>query len=152
MSSRTAKSASTSGSPHRWRENTWIRRSLIARTTWDRQVEPMTTSEHLVNTAIAEQARGWFVANEEGPLGAQETAAFLSWLRASPVHVRAFLRVSRIARDLKAAAEDPNFALETLLEEARADTVDQVVTLEPATDRRGHPVGRRRNIRSTWVL
>jgi len=112
----------------------------------------MTTSEQLVNAAIAEQARGWFVANDAGPLGAQETAVFLTWLRASPVHVRAFLRVSRIARDLKAAAEDPDFALEALLEEARADTVDQVVTLEPANDRSGHPVGRRRNMRSTWAL
>jgi transmembrane sensor len=92
----------------------------------------MTTSEQLVNAAIAEQARGWFVAHDEGPLDAQKTAAFLTWLRASPVHVRAFLRVSRIARDLKAAAEDPNFALEALLEEARADNSDHTVALDSA--------------------
>ena len=42
----------------------------------------MTTSEQLVDAAIVEQARAWFVAHDEGPLGAQETAAFLTWLRA----------------------------------------------------------------------
>ena len=72
----------------------------------------MTASEQLVNAAIAEQARAWFVANDEGSLDAQQTAAFLSWLRASPVHVRAFLRVSGIARNLKAAGDDPEFALD----------------------------------------
>src|SRR5215469_15400810 len=152
MSSRTAKSASTSGSPHRWRENTWIRRSLIARTTWDRQVEPMTTSEHLVNTAIAEQARGWFVANDEGPLGAQETAAFLTWLRASPVHVRAFLRVSRIARDLKAAAGGPDFALDALLEEARTDSGNHVVEIGSLHVQGGRAIARRPGTRSVWAL
>src|SRR6516164_5930316 len=91
----------------------------------------MTASEQLVDAAIAEQARRWFVAQDEGPLGAQETAAFLTWLQASPVHVRAFLRVSRIARDLKAAAEGPDFALEALLEEARADDGNQVVEIGP---------------------
>src|SRR3974377_1977024 len=102
----------------------------------------MTASEQLVNTAIAEQARGWFVAHDEGPLGAQETTAFLTWLRASPVHVRAYLRISRIARDLKAAAEDPNFALEALLEEARVDNGDHTVALESADARRGLAIAR----------
>ena len=112
----------------------------------------MTASEQLVNAAIAEQARGWFVAHDEGPLGAQDTTAFLTWLRASPGHVRAFLRVSRIAQDLKTAAEDPDFALETLLEEARADSGDHTVALESANSRGRLAIARRPGTRSVWVL
>ena len=121
----------------------WIKRLPIVSATWRHQAEAMTASEHLVNAAIAAQARGWFVAHDEGPLGAQETAAFLTWLRASPVHVRAFLRVSRIARDLKAAAEGPDFALEALLEEARTDTGNHVVEIGSPNVQGGRAIARR---------
>lgn len=112
----------------------------------------MTASEQLVNAGIAEQAREWFVANDEGPLGAQETAAFLTWLRASPVHVRAFLRVSRLARDIKAAGDDPDLSLEALLKEARADHGDHVVALEPTGVRGGRAIARPPGTRSVWAL
>jgi transmembrane sensor len=112
----------------------------------------MTTSEQLVNAAIAEQARGWFVANEEGPLGAQETAAFLTWLRASPVHVRAFLRVSRIARDLKAVREVPEYSLAALLEEAKADNADRLGPLESTSNRGGRPIVRLQAVGYGWAL
>jgi transmembrane sensor len=112
----------------------------------------MTTSEQLVNAAIAEQARGWFVANEEGPLGAQETAVFATWLRTSPEHVRAFLRVSGIAHDLKAVGEGPEFSLAVLLEEAQADNADRVVALESTSVRGARPIVRRQVTRYAWVL
>jgi transmembrane sensor len=112
----------------------------------------MTASEQLVNAAIAEQARGWLVAHDAGPLGAQETAAFLTWLRASPVHVGAFLRVSRIARDLKAAAEAPDFALEALLEEARTDTGNHVLALGSLNVQGSRAIARRSGTRSVWAL
>jgi transmembrane sensor len=112
----------------------------------------MTVSEQLVNAAIAEQARGWFVAHDEGPLSAQETAAFLTWLRASPVHVRAFLRVSRIARDLKGARSNPDFSLDALLKEARADPGDHVGALASADVRGGRAIVRRPGSRSVWAL
>jgi len=112
----------------------------------------MTASEQLVNTAIAEQAREWFVAYDEGPLDAQETAAFLTWLRASPVHVAAFLRVSRIASDLKAAADAPDFAFEALLEEARTDNGNHVAEIGSLNAQGGRPIPRRPHTRSTWAL
>jgi transmembrane sensor len=112
----------------------------------------MTASEQLVNAAIAEQARAWFVANDEGSLDAQQTAAFLSWLRASPVHVRAFLGVSGIARNLKAAADDPEFGLDALLEQARADSVDPLVTAESAGFRGDRASARRPGTRYMWAL
>ena len=112
----------------------------------------MTANEQLVNAAIAKQAREWFVAHDAGPLGAQETAAFLTWLRASPVHVAAFLRVSRIARDLKAAAQGPDFALEALLEEARTDTGNHVLEILSPNVRGGRAIARRPGTRSVWAL
>ena len=80
----------------------------------------MTSNDEQVRTAIAEQAADWLVANDEG-LDASESAALAAWLRASPVHVEEFLRVSVIARDLREARSDPEYSLETVLARARAD-------------------------------
>jgi transmembrane sensor len=80
----------------------------------------MNFSEDRVRTGIAEQAGEWFVANEDGPLDPQESAAFAAWLRASPVHIEELLGVSVIARDLKAAGTDPEYSLEAILARHRA--------------------------------
>jgi transmembrane sensor len=65
----------------------------------------MTSSkDEQIRAAVAEQAAEWFVANDEGPLDARESAELVAWLKASPVHVEEFLRVAVIARDLGAAA------------------------------------------------
>ena len=112
----------------------------------------MTSSEQLVDAAIADQARRWFVANDEGLEDAEQTAAFLAWLRASPVHVRAFLGVSGIARNLKAAGDDPEFALDALLEQARADNVDPLVAAEFTAPRSDRAIARRPGRRYLWAL
>jgi transmembrane sensor len=112
----------------------------------------MPASEQLINAAIAEQAGEWFVAHDDGLLDAQQTAAFLAWLRASPVHVRAFLRVSRIARDLKSAAGAPDFALEALLEEARTDEGNHVLEIGSRNVQAGRAIAHRRSARSVWAF
>ena len=81
----------------------------------------MIANEEQVRAAIAEQAADWLVANDEGPLDAQQSAALTAWLKASPVHVEEFLRVSVIARDLREARTDPEYSLETVLARARAE-------------------------------
>ena len=81
----------------------------------------MTSNEEQVRAAIAEQAADWLIANDEGRLDARESAALAAWLKASPVHVEEFLRVSVIARDLRRARADPEYSLETVLARARAD-------------------------------
>jgi transmembrane sensor len=91
----------------------------------------VTTSEEQVRSAIAQQAATWFIANQSGSLEQPERAAFVDWLRASPVHVEEYLGVALVAHDLPAAAEDPQVPLESLLELARADATDVVVALEP---------------------
>ncbi|HLW25459.1 MAG TPA: FecR domain-containing protein [Steroidobacteraceae bacterium] len=80
----------------------------------------MNSNEEQLRAAIAEQAGEWFVANDEGPLDAHDSAALAGWLKTSPVHVEEFLGVSTIARDLKAARTDPEYSLEAILTRARA--------------------------------
>jgi transmembrane sensor len=81
----------------------------------------MNSNEEKVRATIAEQAGEWFVANEEGPLDARDSAALAAWLKTSPVHIEEFLGVSAIARDLKEARTDPEYSLEAILARARAE-------------------------------
>ena len=90
----------------------------------------MTPSEEQVRSAVAQQAGTWFIANQSGSLEQAERAAFVAWLKASPIHVEEYLGVALVAHDLPAAAEDPQLPLESLIELARADDTDGVVSLE----------------------
>ncbi len=85
----------------------------------------MTPSEEQVRSAVAQQAGTWFIANQSGSLEQAERAAFVAWLKASPIHVEEYLGVALIAHDLPAAAEDPQVPLESLLELARADDTER---------------------------
>ena len=80
----------------------------------------MMSNDEKIRAAIAEQAGEWFVANEEGPLDAQDSAALAAWLKTSPVHIEEFLGVSAIARDLREAHTDSKYSLEAILARARA--------------------------------
>jgi transmembrane sensor len=81
----------------------------------------MNFNEDQVLAAIAEQAGEWFVANDEGPLDARDSAALSAWLKTSPVHIEEFLGVSAIARDLREARADPEYALDAILARARLE-------------------------------
>jgi transmembrane sensor len=91
----------------------------------------MISNEEKVRAAIAEQAGEWFVANDEGPLDAQDAAALAQWLKTSPVHIEEFLAVSTIARDLKEARADSEYSLEAILARARAAEDTSVQRLWP---------------------
>jgi len=91
----------------------------------------MIPNEDKVRAAIAEQAGEWFVANDDGPLDEQESAALAAWLKASPVHVEEFLGVSVIARDLREAGIEPEYSLESVLARARAEDDTPVQPLWP---------------------
>ena len=94
-------------------------------------LKSMISNEEKVRAAIAEQAGEWFVANEEGPLDARDSAALAAWLKTSPVHIEEFLGVSAIARDLKEARTDPEYSLEAILARARAEDDTPVQPLWP---------------------
>jgi transmembrane sensor len=87
----------------------------------------MNSNDEKIRAAIAEQAAEWLVANDAGPLDAQNAAALALWLKTSPVHIEEFLAVSAIARDLKEARTDPEYSLEAILARARAEE-DTTVT------------------------
>jgi len=91
----------------------------------------MISNEEKVRAAIAEQAGEWFVANDEGPLDAQDAAALAQWLKTSPVHIEEFLAVSTIARDLKEARADSEYSLEAILARAQAAEDTSVRPLWP---------------------
>ena len=90
----------------------------------------MISKDEQVRAAIAEQAGEWFVTNDEQPLGAEDSAALVTWLRVSPAHVEEFLGVSVIARELREACADAESSIDTLVARARADGLDHVVVIQ----------------------
>jgi transmembrane sensor len=99
----------------------------------------MISNDEQMRAAIAEQAADWFVANDEGPLDEQQSAALVAWLKASPIHVEEFLRVAAVARDLPAACAHPAHSADALLARARAEAEGPVESwwsrlLAPLTD------------------
>jgi len=91
----------------------------------------MTSNDENIRATIADQAGEWFVANDEGPMDARDSAALAAWVKASPVHVEEFLGVSVVARDLKEARTDPEYSLEAILARARAEDGPPVKKLRP---------------------
>jgi transmembrane sensor len=89
----------------------------------------MTSEDEQVRATIAEQASEWFVTNDEAPLDAQQSAALVAWLRASPLHVEGFLGVAAIARDLHAVGTDPECSVDTLLARVQAEETHSVQSL-----------------------
>jgi transmembrane sensor len=91
----------------------------------------MSSNDQRIRAAIAEQAGEWFVANEEGPMDARDSAALAAWFMTSPVHIEEFLGVSLVARDLKQARTDPEYSLEAILARAGAEEERPVQRLWP---------------------
>jgi transmembrane sensor len=91
----------------------------------------MMSNDEKIRAAIAEQAGQWFVANDEGPLDAQDSEALAAWLKTSPVHIEEFLAVSAMVRDLKEARTDSEYSLEAILTRARAADDTPVQPLWP---------------------
>jgi len=89
----------------------------------------MTSAEEQIRSVVARQAADWFIANQGALPDYAERGAFIAWLKASPIHVEEYLGVALVARDLPAAADDPDISLESLLELARADAAGRVVAM-----------------------
>jgi transmembrane sensor len=70
--------------------------------------------------AYAEAAAGWLLAIRDAPTAAQH-AEFLAWLRESPKHVEAYLRVAGTADALAAAARGADDEVERLVAAARRE-------------------------------
>jgi transmembrane sensor len=89
----------------------------------------MTPAKDQVRVAAAGQAAEWFIANQDPAPDQERRAAFVAWLRSSPIHIEEYLGVALVSRDLRMASEDLGESLESLLETARADAADRVVPM-----------------------
>jgi transmembrane sensor len=110
----------------------------------------VTLSDEQIRAAIAQQAGEWFVANQAGSRTEADNAAFLAWLKASPIHVREYLGVARVAHLLPAALGEPRVPLETFLAQALPDD-DRVVSL-PRTPLGPAPAADHRLLTRTWPV
>lgn len=85
---------------------------------------------------VAQQAAEWFVENRSNAASQEDRAAFMEWLRLSPVHVEEYLKVAGVAHSLRAATDDPQFDPGQLLAAALAQPADNISVLPvrgPAT-------------------
>jgi transmembrane sensor len=110
----------------------------------------MTQGDEEIRAAIAQQAGDWFIANQAGPLTDEDGAAFLAWLKASPIHVREYLGIARVAHHMPAAVGQPQVPLETFLAQLHLDD-DSLVSLETRAPRQRPPVARLAALRA-WPV
>jgi len=111
-------------------------------------VKTVTPSDEDIRAAIASQASEWFIANQAGSLTEADSAAFLAWLKSSPLHVREYLGVARIAHHLPAVVGKPQVPLEAFLAQAQHDD-DNLAPLRTLA-RGGSPPNTRRRV--PWAL
>jgi transmembrane sensor len=102
----------------------------------------MTTAEERVRTAIAEQAGEWFVRYQAGPLPTADAAAFLAWLKSSPMHVEEYLGVARVAQDLRGTLGMADVSLERFITSFRNEE-DRVLSFDRPAPRRATGASRR---------
>ena len=89
----------------------------------------MNASDAQIRSAITQVAADWYAAHRSGPLPEADRAAFLAWLKASPIHIEEYLGVAALDRTLKSAMDDPSLSVESLVEMARGDPTGGIVDL-----------------------
>jgi transmembrane sensor len=89
----------------------------------------MNASDAQIRSAITQVAADWYAAHRSGPLAEADRAAFLAWLKASPIHIEEYLGVAALERTLSAASDDPTLSVNALVEMARGDPTGGVVDL-----------------------
>ena len=89
----------------------------------------MTPARDQVRIAAAGQAAEWFIANQDQALDHNQRAAFVAWLKSSPIHIEEYLGIAVISRDLRVAVDELGESLESLVETARAEAADRVVPM-----------------------
>jgi transmembrane sensor len=89
----------------------------------------MNASDAQIRSAITQVAAEWYAAHRSGPLAEADRAAFLAWLKASPIHIEEYLGVAALERTLRSASDDPTLSVDALVEMARSDPTGGVVEL-----------------------
>jgi transmembrane sensor len=89
----------------------------------------MSPSDAQIRSAITQVAADWYAAHRSGPLAEADRAAFLAWLKASPIHIEEYLGVAALERTLGEAIDDPSLSVDALVEMARRDPAGDVLDL-----------------------
>ncbi len=97
----------------------------------------MDATQRSIEAAVTRQAAEWFVSQRAGTLPPAEREKFTAWLRTSPMHVREYLAVSMLARDVGAATE--SLDTDQLVGEARNDPHEDVSVVTPMSVRTALP-------------
>src|SRR5687768_4994856 len=85
----------------------------------------MNVTEERTHELIAQRAAEWFVANRGGALAGEERAAFVALQKASPEHVREYLAVASLSREVGAVVRGDEVDVHALL--AAASMEEQAV-------------------------
>ena len=110
----------------------------------------MTRREQQRRLPVSEQAAEWLVALDDGGLNSNEKAAFLTWLKQSPLHIREFLQLSALHVELAQNAQ-PETDIAVLVAAAKADVID-LASEQPAESETKPPKRRRRWWQAAAVL
>src|SRR5579872_467106 len=86
-------------------------------------------------TQIREEAVEWFVAFCEEEVDTGDCKAFNDWLRRSPEHVRAYLRVSAFWEDAEDLERHIRHGIDEVVRRAMVES--NVVALDDVKERRG---------------
>jgi transmembrane sensor len=108
----------------------------------------MNASDTQIRSAITQVAADWYAAHRSGPLAQADRAAFLAWLKASPIHIEEYLGVAALERTLRSASDDPTLSVDALVQMARGDPTGGVVDLAGPSVR--YPTQLRRPARRYW--
>jgi transmembrane sensor len=82
------------------------------------------------NHQILDEASAWFVEFRAGSLNAGRSEEFMTWLRRSPDHIRAYLEVSRTYVQLPGEGSVPPAEIDRLLSKARARLGNEIISLD----------------------
>src|SRR5882672_10809228 len=89
-----------------------------------------------LHAQIREQASEWLVAFCEQEVDAAGQQEFLRWLRTSPGHIAAYLRIAALWEGASDLGAQPGTDLNAIIERARAhDTVVPLTSFESASER-----------------
>ncbi|MEJ1965568.1 MAG: FecR domain-containing protein [Gammaproteobacteria bacterium] len=106
------------------------------------------TLDEIISDAMAARATEWWSLQRDGQLSQRERNEFLAWLRESPLHVEAYLRVTMSAQALAGACHGWTESAATLLEKAAADRGAEIVRVEAMQERA--PAARARRSAPRW--
>ena len=103
-------------------------------------------NKRALNSQIVEEAAGWAVKIEDGPLSNQERIDLSGWLKASPVHVEELLMASALLAGAAHVDPDKKILIERIMAEDSAEVVSlraMPLASGPELDETGETAGQR---------